>query len=195
MNLTEAKASLRKSQLAALREIPIPQRAGWSALIVTRLCALPCWSQAQSVMMYAPMVNEPDLLPLLESGKRMIFPKVTPLGLTLHVVTAVDQLVSSTNRLREPNVAQCPEVSLAEVDLVVIPGLAFDRQNGIRLGRGGGYYDRLLSHASFRARPVGVCFQCQVMDSLPREAHDLAVEKIVTEQETTSLMRVSAFGR
>ncbi len=190
MNPSEAKAFLRERQLATLREIPWPQRAEWSQQIRERLLASSAWLAAGTVMIYAPMPNEPDLLPLLEAGKRMIFPKVTPEGLKLHEVRDVAQLISTSRWLREPNVAICPPVGLAEVELIVLPGLSFARHSGVRLGRGGGYYDRLLGQPNFRARAVGVCFGCQVAETLPRETHDLAVGEILTEAET---IRVSAF--
>jgi 5-formyltetrahydrofolate cyclo-ligase len=184
MNPSEAKAVLRKRQLAALREIPLPLRAQWSQQILTRLLATDAWQAATTVMIYAPMANEPDLLPLLATGKRLIFPKVTPDGLTLHEVSDAGQLMKTTGWLREPNVTLCPQVRLEQIELVTLPGLAFARQTGVRLGRGGGYYDRLLGQAEFRAQAIGVCFQCQVVDTLPKEDHDLTVGQIVTEAET-----------
>ena len=180
MNVAEEKTRLRRQQLLALREISVSQRAEWSAEIVSRLQQTAAWQQAEVVMIYAPLPNEPNLLPLLTSGKQLIFPKVTPQGLTLHRVSDATQLTKTSGWLSEPD-ASCPEVDLAKIDLVCLPGLAFSSATGTRLGRGGGYYDRLLSRDDFRAMTIGVCFEIQVLDTLPQEAHDLCVQEIVTE--------------
>jgi 5-formyltetrahydrofolate cyclo-ligase len=193
MTVVEEKTALRKWHLAGLREISPLQRAEWSQQIVARILTLENWRSAQAVMVYAPMSNEPDLTALFDLGKRLIFPKVTPHGLALYAVSAATHFVRVHGRLWEPDVPLCVEVAEAEVDLALIPALAYARQTGIRLGRGGGYYDRLLGHASFRAQAVGVCFQSQVVPRLPQEPHDLAVSAILTERERIDLKSNSSF--
>ncbi len=183
MTSKEAKAGLRQSHLTALREMSPQQRRDWSAQIVARILPHPWWQEADVVLVYAPMPNEPDLMDLLGRGKRLIFPKIAPTGLTLHEVTAATQLIPTTRWLNEPDAACCPLVSAAEIQLAIIPGLAFARTTGVRLGRGGGYYDRLLSRPEFTARRVGVCFQQQVVELLPQEPHDLVVFEILTDRE------------
>jgi 5-formyltetrahydrofolate cyclo-ligase len=177
--ILEEKARLRKHYLAALREILPSERARFSAEIVQQIRLSATYQAAQVVMIYAPLANEPDLLALFNDQKKLIFPKVTPQGLTLHEVHAVMQLQPTTGRLREP-VAGCPAVPLSAVDVVYVPGLAFASTSGVRLGRGGGYYDRLLGNAAFRARRIGVCFDTQLVTTLPQETHDLTVQEIIT---------------
>ena len=71
-------------------------------------------------------------------------------------------------------------VPVGDAEVVLTPGLAFDRM-GARLGRGGGFYDRLLTDAALTARRVAVCFACQVVERVPVEPHDVEIDAIVTE--------------
>ena len=77
----------------------------------------------------------------------------------------------------EPGARTCPP---GEIDLVVVPGVAFTA-GGVRLGRGKGYYDRYLSQAEFRGVTVGVCYAHQLVGELPSEPHDVAVDCVVAE--------------
>ena len=74
-----------------------------------------------------------------------------------------------------------PVVSPGEIDLVLVPGLAFDRR-GYRLGQGGGYYDRYLPQT--KAVTVALCRSCFLLDAVPREEHDAPVDLVLTEEET-----------
>jgi 5-formyltetrahydrofolate cyclo-ligase len=80
----------------------------------------------------------------------------------------------------EPRREHIKEVSLDEIDLIVIPGVAFDK-HGYRIGHGMGYYDRLLL-SSTKAIHVGLSFEFQLVDEIPMEDHDIEVDKIVTEK-------------
>ena len=66
----------------------------------------------------------------------------------------------------------------SEIDVMIVPGVAFTRQ-GARLGRGKGFYDKYLSHSGFRAYTIGVCFPCQIVESLPTEPHDKTLDKVI----------------
>jgi len=101
-------------------------------------------------------------------------------------VESPDELLPSPwhPRIREPIFNPARLVPPAEIDLILIPGLAFTR-DGQRLGRGGGHYDRYLASLPARAMKLGVCFQCQLVESLPVEAHDQRLHAIVTENGIT----------
>ena len=79
----------------------------------------------------------------------------------------------------QPKPGRVEEVPLADIDLVVVPGVAFDRNN-VRLGRGHGYYDRFLSSLSERTKAIGLAFDFQVVDHLPQDSHDIPVWKTIT---------------
>jgi 5-formyltetrahydrofolate cyclo-ligase len=73
------------------------------------------------------------------------------------------------------------EILPEAIDLIIVPARAFTRQ-GIRLGRGGGFYDKYMSLPTFRAYKIGIAFECQIFDSLPHDPHDIAVEEVITER-------------
>lgn len=180
------KAHFREQQLQLLRGMAPEARAEASRLILECLRQQDFFIRANHILLYAPLPNEPDLLPLLEapdgSGKRFYFPKVSAQALTLHLVRHPQQLVPGPGRLMEPDVAVCPEVPLSKIDLAIIPGLAFDRNSGVRLGRGGGYYDRLLARAGRYLTSVGACFDIQLLADLPADPCDVPMHGIVSPQ-------------
>ncbi len=139
------------------------------------------------VLLYAGMADEPDLIPLIDAGhwsreRCFCFPRVRPgRQLTLHEVADPASFVRGPFGIREPDPARCREIAPSEIDVALIPGLGFDPDTGVRLGRGGGYYDRLLGRRDFRAPRLGVCFAVQIRRGLPDEPHDQAVHQIVTE--------------
>jgi 5-formyltetrahydrofolate cyclo-ligase len=179
------KAALRTYFMERLREIPAERRHRDSAELRRLLAASPLFQESRVVLMYAELPNEPIILPLLEDGVRgekvFCLPRVTPQGLILHAVQSAEDLVTLRGSLREPNPDTCPVVEPAEVDLAVIPALAFDPRTGIRLGRGGGYYDRLLARKAFRAFTLGYCFTSQLHTGLPIHPHDIPVRAVLTE--------------
>lgn len=134
-----------------------------------------------TVLAYAPLRNEVQLDPVLvtlATEGRLVLPRVRAEVLVLHEVRQLDLLRRGPLGICEP-APELPEVPPAAIDVVLVPGLAFGR-DGTRLGRGGGYFDRLLP--TMRARRVGVCFARQLFDTVPSEPHDATVEAIVTEE-------------
>jgi 5-formyltetrahydrofolate cyclo-ligase len=114
-------------------------------------------------------------------GLRVVYPRVVDgeRVLAFHEV-GVGALVSGRHGLREPQ-GTAPVVSIAEIAAFVVPGVAFDREGG-RLGWGKGYYDATLAGAS--GLRVGLAFECQVVDAVAREEHDVLMQLIVTEVAT-----------
>ena len=110
-------------------------------------------------------------------GKRVLLPKVVGDELELHVYTP-GSLQPGAYGIMEPTGEVFPVDSYHEIDLAVIPGVAFDR-HGARLGRGKGYYDRLLPQLS-NAYRIGICFPFQMLEHLPSEPHDVLMNEIVS---------------
>ena len=96
--------------------------------------------------------------------------------MTGRLVTVLSQLAPGCQGILEPG-AETPVVSPGEVDLILVPGMAFDPTGG-RLGRGKGYYDRFLGNG----KTIGVCYQSALLPQVPMEAHDRRVDAIVTDQ-------------
>lgn len=143
---------------------------------------LAAWREARLVCAFLPLRSEPQIQPLwqTESGPEFCFPRIRSDGLELLLIEDRALLTAADWKLETPEFAACPIVSLAKVDLIFVPGLAFTR-DGRRLGRGGGYYDRLLADCPRRTVRVGVCFECQIVEDLPSELHDQHVQGLATE--------------
>jgi 5-formyltetrahydrofolate cyclo-ligase len=182
------KAELRRRVLAERDALDPALRARLSAAIVERVAACRPVRQARTVLAYAPFGSEADIWPLLRAalaeGRALLLPRVDRPArrLVVHRVTDLGtDLVPGTWGILEPVPARCPAVAAASADVVLVPGVAFDRRGG-RLGYGGGYYDRLLA-AWPRATPplVAPAFELQVVEAVPSRPGDRRVDRVVTE--------------
>jgi len=178
----DAKRLLRAEILTWLRQLPAEHRAEKSERLCSRLADHPAFYDGL-VLVFASLNTEPDLTNLWNLGVPLVFPKVKGEELELWMAREPDDLaLRGSFGIREPDPARCQAVPLNAIDLILTPGLAFDRQTGARLGRGGGYYDRLL--AQYGGETIGICFREQVLDDLPVEKHDRRVGKIATDAMT-----------
>jgi 5-formyltetrahydrofolate cyclo-ligase len=147
-------------------------------------------------MLYMPLRSELDVTPLavaaLSLGKRISVPRTdaTTGGLTPIEVSSFcpESMHRDAMGVRTP--PSGAEVAPASLDLVVVPGVAFDRL-GRRLGRGAGYYDRFLSRLSPHTAAAGICFDEQVVDAVPHDEHDRTVDCVFTPSHTISASRTS----
>lgn len=185
------KPGIRQRIIAHREALPTAVRAEKSAEISRRLSELAAYRQARVVLAYlnfgAEFASEHWVRQVLTDGKRLLLPRVnrTTRQLDLYRIDDLDrQLEYGSYGIREPVPALCPAASLAEADFVLLPGVAFTRQ-GIRLGYGGGFYDKLLAQPHPRQPAlVAAAFELQVVDALPREATDRDIGWLVTENET-----------
>ena len=181
-----AKQALRAQVRAALAAMPPAQRALEEELVQAAVQAEPAWRDARTVLLYRAIPPELSVVGLTlaawRAGKRVAFPRVVegPEGLRLHEVGSWDGLRPGRFGVPEPAPAS-PEVDAAELDLAVVPGVAFDGSGG-RLGRGGGYYDRLLARLACPA--WGVAFSCQMVAQVPAEDHDRRVHAVYSGKWT-----------
>jgi len=149
------------------------------------LCSTSEFQQAKVVMIFLSLPNEVDtstaVVRAFEDGKTLVVPKVLwrPRRLVPVILASLDcPMKVDSYGLREPIGAET--ISPGKIDLVVTPGLAFDR-SGRRLGRGGGFYDRFLKTAGLDAPYCGLALEAQVTDSVPVEQHDVALDMLVTD--------------
>ena len=177
------KRSLRASLRAHRAGLDPAACAEALAPALARVMASSWWHDARVIAAYLSLPDEPDLGPLLDraraDGRVVALPVVVARGapLELRAHRPGDPLLPSRFGVREPGPG-CPVVAPETVDLVVVPALAVDRA-GIRLGYGGGFYDRTLPSLT-KARRVWVGLDAQVVDALPHEPHDVAVHDLVT---------------
>ena len=156
---------------------------------VARFTALPEYAAASTVMWYVDARSETrtrhDLPDALQSGKTVVVPWCNEDGeLELFKLESMDELEVGMYSILEPKAAlrTLPEkqVDVQTLDLIMVPGVGFDRQGG-RTGHGKGYYDKLMQHARADSPLVALCFECQLFDAIPMDDHDIHMDKVVTE--------------
>jgi 5-formyltetrahydrofolate cyclo-ligase len=187
----ENKAALRASVLASRGAMLPEERAAASGAIARHLLGMPPLVTARTVAAYAGFDTELDTLPFLAAvlaqGRRLLLPRVVDVEsrerrhLVLHQVGDIHRDTRPGRwGIREPDASVCPEVDPLEVDLILLPGVAFDRRGG-RLGYGAGFYDRLLPRLRPDCLRVAAAFSVQVVPAVPIEPHDQRVERLFTE--------------
>jgi len=144
---------------------------------------------ANPVLTFASLLGEPNLLPLFEKYNSLqifCFPRVVGSQLEIRRVPTIADLVPGYAEILEPSPDACPLFPIHELKTILLPGLAFDPANGGRIGKGKGFYDRLLNELRSSSNPspitIGVCFSCQ-LSHVPIQNHDQNVDAIVTEEE------------
>ena len=188
-DLAARKVKIRGLTLEARAALLAEERARLSAAICARAGALPEFARATTVMLFASFGSEVDTGPLiaqaLSDGKRLCLPRVLkPRLMAAYRVTdpSVD-LAPGTWGILEPRDG-LPQIPPSAIDVVIVPGAVFDAA-GRRCGYGGGFYDAYLPGTRRGTPRIALAFDLQVVDDLPCEAHDLAVDIIVTETRVT----------
>jgi 5-formyltetrahydrofolate cyclo-ligase len=177
---TLTKPELRREMRARLGELE--GREEKSRAICEAVIRHPSYATARTVAVFDAMPGEPhvELLWTL-APRRFLYPRVDGGQLVLHEIPALQALHAVPGaRYREPHPEHAPTVDPASVDLILVPGLAFTR-TGLRLGRGGGFYDKLLAALPASSAKLGVCFELQILPSLPIEPHDIPLDAVLTE--------------
>jgi 5-formyltetrahydrofolate cyclo-ligase len=156
--------------------------------IVAKFMALPEYAAATTVMFYVDVRSEVrtrnDLAQALTTGKRIIVPYCVDGELELFHLEDMTELQTGMYKILEPKAelraVSSKRVEVEQLDLVMVPGVAFDRRGG-RMGHGKGYYDKLLEHARPDAPLVALAFECQMFPEVPVAEHDIFMDKIITE--------------
>ena len=136
------------------------------------------WRSAAATLLFAPLPDEPDVLPLFDAVNFALVPRIAE---TLEVVPVPGPPPCEGWRRGKYGIWEGTgrAMSTATIAFALVPGVAFTR-NGDRLGRGKGYYDRFLKTLPPTCFTCGVCFDCQLVDSLPIEPHDVPLDAVVT---------------
>ena len=181
--IKEAKQALRKQVRAELRHMEPGEQAAASAQARALLAAQALWKTAQWVLFFAPLPGELDIWPLLSealsAAKRVALPRFVSETRNYEPCQILDpRLDVEVGQLgiREP-LRRCAPLPPTRLDLILVPGVAFDL-HGHRLGRGKGYYDRLLR--GLGATTCGVAFDQQIVAGIPVEPHDVRVNRVLT---------------
>lgn len=182
-DIRTAKQSTRAAVRAALQQLNPDDRNRLSRQLISQLEQWPLFRDARQVAFYAPLMDEPDLWPLasksLSEGKTVCVPFYQPATAT-YAVCPVQDLVADVRigryGIREP-FGECCARTVKNLDLILVPGIAFGL-DGHRLGRGKGFYDRLLS--GLCGVRCGIAFEQQILPEIPHEPHDMVLDWIVT---------------
>ena len=179
-----SKPALRARALAARAALPSTARAAASATIRDRPRALPELETAGRVLGYAAFGDEVDLDPLLAQliadGVAVHLPYVEPAGIAVARVADLADLTTGYRGVREPPAGSRRPAAVEELDVALVPGVAFDHRGG-RLGYGGAHFDRLLARMRPGAARIGVAFSAQMLEEIPVEPHDVRLDMVVTE--------------
>jgi 5-formyltetrahydrofolate cyclo-ligase len=184
--LAAIKARIR-ARYRAVRETKTPEEVREGSLaLCQRLAEWEILGRAKRVMAYLAFRNELDLEPLFEALSEIewIVPRVVGRQLVLHPYDP-QRLVRHRFGMLEP-AADLPTIAPDTLDLVLVPGVAFDRQGG-RMGFGGGFYDGFLPTTG--ALRVGVTFDDCLMDAVPCDEHDQRMDWVVTPRQTLRVFR------
>lgn len=184
--MKDIKVKLRKIILAKVKNLKEEERQRKSLLIKNKLFKLSVFKKAKTVMFYMSKDGEVDTIPMIKEAIQKGKKVVVPITLTSEKELAVS-LISGNEReleigpwgVKQPKKTYLRPINLENIDLVVVPGLAFDSKNN-RLGRGGGYYDCFLKKLPESISTVGLAFDFQIVKNLPTASHDVKVQTLLT---------------
>ena len=187
--MADSKSAQRRMLTRKLKALTPADRAEFSQRAIARLLAAPQFKHAATLAAYVSFGSEfptTELLAaVLKGKKRLGLPRIDPsdTSMTIHAVGDLQHdLESHSLGFREP-LASRPLIPLDEMDLLIVPGLGFDRA-GNRLGRGAGYYDRFLARPGIKAFVCALAFECQIVDAILTTDNDIPVHCIFTEDRT-----------
>ena len=184
--MLNSMVEIRKEILDKLRKQSASEKSRKDRIIEKRLFSCVEFKKSHAVMFYVSKEEEVNthrmIKEALATGKRVAVP---------YSVSETRQIIASELKdpkkdleigpygINQPRKDTLREMPLEDIDLVVVPGVAFDEKNN-RLGRGKGYYDKFLKELSPGTLTIGLCFDFQIVKDLPKEAHDFPVLKVVT---------------
>jgi 5-formyltetrahydrofolate cyclo-ligase len=182
------KIKLRRYALSLRRSLSPEEIQEKSEKIWQSLSNLPLFTQAGVVLFYIALPDEVQTDKMiqitLKMGRRVAVPVVdlsTKEIIPFEIKSPQAKLVPGPFGVLQPGEEDRYPISLEEIDLVIVPGVAFDPQ-GRRLGFGAGFYDRFLRRLSFHTKFIALAFECQLIDEVPCEEFDVSVDYIITEK-------------
>lgn len=180
------KEAIRKGILARGAKLSKAERRRRSSQISAKLILSPEFHKAKTIMFYVSKDDEVDTSKMIKASLRMGKEVLVPVTFRRERKLIPSRLINYDRDLApgpygidQPKAGCIRPVSPDQIDLVIVPGVAFDRF-GNRLGRGAGYYDRFLLEVPKRTPKIGLAFDFQVLPSLPKSCHDLPVDKVLS---------------
>lgn len=179
------KERLRKQIKEKRKKLSKEENRKKSKQIKEKLFNLKEFKDAETILFYISYNGEVfthDMICELFYKKNIIVPvsNKNRCTLTLSHLKSWEELCIGSYNILEPSVEKIRETEIEDIDLIIVPGVAFDKKGG-RLGHGKGYYDRTLKKA-IDILKIGLCFEFQIVDSIPMEEHDVYIDKIISEK-------------
>ncbi|SHK14009.1 5-formyltetrahydrofolate cyclo-ligase [Paramaledivibacter caminithermalis] len=185
---TNTKKVLRKSMLIQRKEMKDEDVEKHSKEIISKLTDLEVFKESSNIMIYLSFRNEVDTYKLMDYclnvGKKVIVPfcieeerKIIP----SEIKNPENELILNHFGYKEPDSSHLREVKIEDIDLVIVPGVVFDKQ-GNRIGFGGGYYDRFLKKLKDTTMTIAICYDYQIVERVPVNEFDMPVKSIITEK-------------
>lgn len=182
----EAKKQIRKEILDIRDSLEEEIRNKWNESIFSRLINSEFYKRARTIFIFVSFKSEVDTHKIIEysieKGKIICVPKIKSkqIGIEVFKIDSFKDLKEGYFNILEP-VEGCISVDKNDIDLILMPGVAFDRHGG-RIGYGGGFYDRFLSSMNKTADKIVLAYNFQVLDEVPMEENDVRVDGIITEE-------------
>lgn len=192
----ETKSSIRK-RILALRNDLSPEACRLnSSCIMQRVLELPMVKSAKHILCYAgyksEVITEDLIMALLQIGKQVYLPRVNGEEMDFYQVKGASDLTQGYKGIPEPS-PDCHIIFTKEMweqnieqTIMFLPGAAFS-EDGARIGYGKGYYDRYLMKLPCQER-IALCYEMQMVDAIPSDAHDIPVTTIVTEEKIRNVI-------
>ena len=187
MVIDNQKKELRHKLLQHLLSLTKEETRRRSKNVEEKLSSLPIYKESKVIMVYYPLPGEVDILDEIRKEiktKRFCFPVMDLKAKKMRIfeVKNLDEdFIPGPYKIMEPDIRKTKETDIGEIDLVIVPGLAFDYQKN-RLGRGVGFYDRFLADLNKSTKKVGIAFEFQILESLPVDLSlDQKVDAVVSE--------------
>ncbi|MBM6617254.1 5-formyltetrahydrofolate cyclo-ligase [Bacillus suaedaesalsae] len=183
--MNEEKKELRKLVKQHLNHLNKEQFTIYSSQIQHTLFGQKKWTEANVIGITISRGTEIETKGIIEKaweqGKKVAIPKCFPedKSMTFYIFSDFSQLEEVYFGLQEPIPSETIAVNSTDIDLLIVPGVAFT-ENGYRIGYGGGYYDRFLSH--YGGTTFSLLLECQLVPALPIEDHDIPVQQLITER-------------
>lgn len=185
------KSDIRKYILSRRDSICEEIRNDKDREIKERLLALPEFKASHKILLYASFRSEVDTFDLLKyciaHGKVTVLPRVDKQNneLKIYEIKDTGELGKGYFGISEPNVSEDRRINVEHMDLIIVPGVAFDEQCN-RLGYGKGFYDKLLSRVRGQGSSVrcliALAYEEQIVESIPSESYDIRMDKIITDK-------------
>jgi 5-formyltetrahydrofolate cyclo-ligase len=182
------KQKLREEILILRRQMPPTLQREYSRLIQKKLLELEAFARSVNVMAYVAFRNEVETMPIiwrcLSEGKKVVVPVSVPKTRELLLSELKDperELIPGTFDVPEPAPEYIRPFPAEDLDLILVPGVAFD-EKGFRLGYGAGYYDRFFERLPRRVPSIGLAFEIQIIDRVPADPTDQPVDFVLTEK-------------